>query len=907
MSLKVARSKPVKNVVWAAADASTKPHKSTIQKQLLIGLHLGGVTSVRPMWSVVRCWFVVQSQLHSGEVIINFLRTLFVSRLLLPDTLHFPHFLDSCCPAPPVGPHDPKFLPNTPLKPQENVAGTKWDRKKVAPVDRFSLGDQWKFESIAGLLVPVLHAPQPTFGMVFPLPFWWTATQEIFPVNTRALDFRVTSGLNYILKSAVERYKRLISTQTGLSAYAAHWSHQQSVLPRTGHPSVNTAGTAGTTPEFAEKASAVWSDASTKWIYDKFDSQPMPFSGRPIHQVLVHVKSLTGSDWPSSEMDESYDLLVDSGAIYLIANETWGALRGLETLSQLIWRTSDKTQVYINRTHISDRPRFTHRGLLVDTSRHYISKSVLFTNLVGFRIHRLIICQTVSVNLVNWFSPLLSLTAVFSFSVPNQEAMAYNKLNVFHWHIVDDNSYPYQSQLFPNLSKKGAYNERQVYTPQDIKEVVEFARLRGIRVIPEFDIPVFFHPLTKYFAGHTRSLAYGKPEILSQCRSSGEPTIHFGPLNPFSSESYRFLSQLLAEFADLFPDEYIHLGGDEVESVCWDSDPEVIRAREKLQLSSTQIHEYFWRRYVNIGVLGISFCFIFTGLHLSTHVFLYDFSVSNLVTDIGNQHPEKRRKVILWEDVLQHVNELPKSLVTHIWQPHSGIDMVHTDAVVYSSCWYLDNLFDIRRWASYYLCDPVESELSTCLTGCFLKLALSLTKNPRSVLGGEACMWSEYQSDDTIIQKIWPVTSAIAERLWSPHFVNSLERVGPRIEEQRCRMISRGIPQSVLQGPGSCELPGAVSSFFDNVLLSEVLQRRGNIVPDTDHPIIFTVTLLLCFTAGVLVGAAAVFHVFRPQLSTQLRNVRVVFPSLPRRSVCIRLLCLSVAVLFLLHLFRTPI
>ncbi|KAF7257884.1 hypothetical protein EG68_05137 [Paragonimus skrjabini miyazakii] len=614
--------------------------------------------------------------------------------------------------------------------------------------------------------------------MVFPLPFWWTATQEIFSVDTRGLDFRVTGGVNYILKSAIERYKRLFLTRTGLSAYAAHWSHQQSILPRTSRPSVNTAGTAGTVPEFAEKASAVWSDASTKWIYDKFDFPPKPRSRRPIRQVLIHVKSLAGSDWPSSEMDESYDLLVDNGVIYLVANETWGALRGLETMSQLMWRTSDKTQVYINRTHISDRPRFVHRGLLVDTSRHYISKSVLFTNL---------------------------------------EAMSYNKLNVFHWHIVDDNSYPYQSQLFPNLSKKGAYNERQVYTPQDIKEVVEFARLRGIRVIPEFDVP-----------GHTRSLAYGKPEILSQCRSSDEPTVHFGPLNPFSSQTYRFLSQLLAEVTDLFPDEYIHLGGDEVESVCWDSDPEVIRAREQLQLSSTQIHEYFWRR------------------------------VPNLVNEIGKQHPEKRRKVILWEDVLQHVNELPKSLVTHIWRPDSGINAIHTGAIVYSSCWYLDNLFDIRKWASYYLCDPIE------------KLGLSLTKNPQSVLGGEACMWSEYQSDDTIIQKIWPVTSAIAERLWSPAFVNSMERVGPRIEEQRCRMISRGIPQSVLQGPGSCELSGAVSSFFDNELLSDVSQRLGNVVPDTDHPIGFTVILLLCFSAGVLVGAAAVFCAFRPQMWSQV-------------------------------------
>ncbi|KAF6776790.1 hypothetical protein AHF37_03421 [Paragonimus kellicotti] len=101
--------------------------------------------------------------------------------------------------------------------------------------------------------------------MVFPLPFWWTATQEFFSVDTRGLDFRVTGGINYILKSAIERYKRLILTRTGLSPYAAHWSHQQSILTRTSRPSVNMVGTAGTAPEFAEKASAVWSDASTKW------------------------------------------------------------------------------------------------------------------------------------------------------------------------------------------------------------------------------------------------------------------------------------------------------------------------------------------------------------------------------------------------------------------------------------------------------------------------------------------------------------------------------------------------------------------------------------------------------------------------------------------------------------------
>ncbi|GAA53582.1 beta-hexosaminidase subunit beta [Clonorchis sinensis] len=75
-------------------------------------------------------------------------------------------------------------------------------------------------------------------------------------------------------------------------------------------------------------------------------------------------------------------------------------------------------------------------------------------------------------------------------------------------------------------------------------------------------------------------------------------------------------------------------------------------------------------------------------------------------------------------------------------------------------------------------------------------------------------MWGEYQADDTILQKIWPVTSGIAERLWSPHWVNNITTVGPRIEEQRCRMISRGIPQAVLLGPGACEFPGAITAML---------------------------------------------------------------------------------------------
>lgn len=114
-----------------------------------------------------------------------------------------------------------------------------------------------------------------------------------------------------------------------------------------------------------------------------------------------------------------------------------------------------------------DEPKLPHRGLLLDTSRHYLPLSDILLTL---------------------------------------DAMSYNKLNVLHWHIVDDNSFPYQSTKYPDLSAKGAYHHSMIYTPNDVQKVVDYARLRGIRVMPEFDTP-----------GHTRSWGLAYPDLLTEC------------------------------------------------------------------------------------------------------------------------------------------------------------------------------------------------------------------------------------------------------------------------------------------------------------------------------------------------------------------------------------------------------
>ncbi|ORX63753.1 hypothetical protein DL89DRAFT_67717 [Linderina pennispora] len=231
------------------------------------------------------------------------------------------------------------------------------------------------------------------------------------------------------------------------------------------------------------------------------------------------------------ETDESYTLDVPvSGKASLKAKSPYGVVRGLETFSQLVSSNGNSKVVVNTPISIKDAPAFPHRGVLFDTSRNWYSVDAVKHTL---------------------------------------DAMSYNKLNVLHWHIVDSQSWGIESKTYPELHQKGAYSDKQLYSYKDIKDIVQYAKNRGIRVIPEFDVP-----------GHTYAVGLSHPEIMSCLdvqpgwdKYAAEPPS--GQLNIAKDGSIEFAKNIFKEYAALFPDNVIHVGGDEVNMHCWETDPDV--------------------------------------------------------------------------------------------------------------------------------------------------------------------------------------------------------------------------------------------------------------------------------------------------------------------------------------------
>ncbi len=395
--------------------------------------------------------------------------------------------------------------------------------------------------------------------------------------------------------------------------------------------------------------------------------------------TLVIQCDQAGAPIPSLDEDESYRLEITDKQARLVAPTVVGALRGLETFLQLI--QGDREGYYLPGVKVNDRPRFPWRGLLIDIGRHYQPPEVLKRNL---------------------------------------DAMAAVKLNVFHWHLTEDQGFRVESKKFPKLHTMGS--DGLYYTQDQVREIIAYAAERGIRVMPEFDIP-----------GHSTSWLVGYPELGSAPgpykieRAAGifEPA-----LDPTRDQTYKFLDGFLGEMAALFPDAYMHIGGDENEGKQWDRNPQIQAFMKQKGIKDN----HALQAYFNKQVLKI----------LQKH----------------------GKKMIGWEEILHP--DLPNDAVIHSWRGAASL----ADAAkkgyqgILSAGYYIDLMFPASQ---HYVADPLPADSG--LT----------PEEAKHVLGGEATMWGEWVSPETIDSRIWPRTAAIAERLWSPRTVTDVDDMYRRL------------------------------------------------------------------------------------------------------------------------------
>ena len=383
-----------------------------------------------------------------------------------------------------------------------------------------------------------------------------------------------------------------------------------------------------------------------------------------LSNITIEVRDNCSDPWPQLDIDEMYTIRVDTQDFpkqgFIFANSVWGALRALETFSQLIDHKSD-TIFAINSTFILDYPRFSHRGLLIDTSRHFLPVHTILDNL---------------------------------------DAMAYHKMNVLHWHIVDDQSFPYVSETFPDLSLKGSYNPRtHVYNNKDIETVIQFARSRGIRVIVEFDTP-----------GHTLSWGKAFPQLLTECYSQGKPNGVYGPLNPSQNYTFEFLEALFKEISTKFTDNYIHVGGDEVNNLCWVTNPQIQQFMKAMKISGNygKLEEYYFRRLLEI--------------------------ISSF-----------NKRWIVWQEVLDVGVGLPNNTIVNVWKQDFERELDNVTKrgyqVILSSCWYLNKISYGYDWFDYYRCDPQQFN--------------GTDHQKNLVIGGEASMWGEWVDASNSLSRTW--------------------------------------------------------------------------------------------------------------------------------------------------------
>lgn len=436
-------------------------------------------------------------------------------------------------------------------------------------------------------------------------------------------------------------------------------------------------------------------------------------------QLVLRAK---GPSKPVQELgeDESYQLEVTPAGATLSAANPLGILHGLATFAQLVHATP--AGFAADAVTIADQPRFPWRGLMLDSSRHFLPLPVVLQELDGM------------------------------------EAV---KLNVLHWHLSDDQGFRVESLRYPKLQGMGS--DGMFYTQAQIRDVIAYARDRGIRVIPEFDIP-----------GHSRSWFPGYPELAAgpgpytimhvyDAAEAKAPDFRRDPaMDPTKETVYHFLDGFIAEMTALFPDQYFHVGGDEVDGKQWDSNPQIQAFKTAHNMKdNAALQAYFTLR------------------------------VQKLVTAHG-------KITIGWDEILQP--ETPKNVVIHSWRGQRSLFQAASQG--YRSILSAGYYIDLNQPASqHYLVDPLVLPPAgpDDPTAKGIQIPEHLTpEQEKLILGGEATEWAEFVTPEILSNRIWPRSAAIAERFWSPQGTRDVGSMYARLGWVSHQLRMQGVKNGVV-------------------------------------------------------------------------------------------------------------
>ncbi|WP_340677637.1 family 20 glycosylhydrolase [Paraglaciecola sp.] len=374
-------------------------------------------------------------------------------------------------------------------------------------------------------------------------------------------------------------------------------------------------------------------------------------------QLVLTVKNLA-DPIPRLGLDESYQLTINNGQIYLNSANQFGILRGLATLSQLLFSAAKPFQ--IPNLVITDKPTYPWRGLLFDSVRHFLPISDVKRTLRG---------------------------------------LASAKFNVFHWHLTDDQGWRIELNSYPKLHQLAS--DGLYYTQQQIKDVVAYAAQLGIRVVPEFDVP-----------GHASAIVLAYPE-LGSAKERAEMERHWGVfkplLDPSNPKVYQFIDEVVTELAGLFPDHYLHIGGDEINDSHWQENQKIQNFMSEHKLTdSYALHAYFNQRVAKI---------------LAKH----------------------HKKMIGWDEVL-HPN-LPLDTLVQSWRGHHSLAAIQEAgfAGLLSSGFYIDQ----PQWSSYhYRNHPVQPNKPMAEAASVIgSVDFTLTRLKGSAVNGDISVFKDSKNN----------------------------------------------------------------------------------------------------------------------------------------------------------------